>query len=53
MYEKLPNLVIGFHGCNKDTFDQVIINHKELKASVINNIISGNNYEGILTGAKQ
>lgn len=33
MYEKLPNLVIGFHGCNKDTFDQVIINHKELKAS--------------------
>ena len=33
MYEKLPNLVIGFHGCNKETFEKVIIEHDELKAS--------------------
>lgn len=24
MYETLPNLVIGFHGCDKSTFDRVI-----------------------------
>lgn len=24
MYSKLPNLVIGFHGCNKKTFNSVI-----------------------------
>ncbi|MCR5767187.1 MAG: hypothetical protein K6G45_01685 [Lachnospiraceae bacterium] len=33
MYEKLPNLVIGFHGCSKDTYDAVITHHEDLKAS--------------------
>lgn len=33
MYEKLPNLTIGFHGCSKKTFDSVIQNQGELKAS--------------------
>ena len=33
MYEKLPNLVIGFHGCSKETYEAVIAKHEELKAS--------------------
>ena len=24
MYGKLPNLVLGFHGCDKETFDKVL-----------------------------
>ena len=33
MYEKLPNLTIGFHGCSQETYNAVINNHEELKAS--------------------
>lgn len=33
MYAKLPNLVIGFHGCNIDTCDNVLHKHQHLKAS--------------------
>ncbi|MBQ9360529.1 MAG: hypothetical protein IJT96_05790 [Lachnospiraceae bacterium] len=33
MYEKLPNLVIGFHGCTKKTHEKVLTLHEELKAS--------------------
>lgn len=33
MYSKLPNLVIGFHGCHKDVFDKVIHKGEHLKAS--------------------
>lgn len=33
MYRKLPNLVLGFHGCNKTTFDNVIRKGEELKPS--------------------
>ena len=33
MYEKLPNLVIGFHGCSKETYNKVINEHEELKES--------------------
>ena len=33
MYRKLPNLVIGFHGCKKDVFDKVVLGGEPLKAS--------------------
>lgn len=33
MYQKLPNLVIGFHGCDKSVFDQVISGGDTLKKS--------------------
>ena len=33
MYSKLPNLVIGFHGCDKTVYDEVIKNRKPLLAS--------------------
>ena len=33
MYEKLPNLVIGFHGCSRETYDKVIHQNQALKAS--------------------
>lgn len=33
MYRKLPNLVLGFHGCNKTTFDKVMHQGEELKPS--------------------
>ena len=33
MYEKLPNLVIGFHGCSKKTYENVIFKNQQLKAS--------------------
>lgn len=33
MYEKLPNLVIGFHGCSMETYHNVIVKQQELKAS--------------------
>ena len=32
MYEKLPNLVLGFHGCDKSTYEKVLKNHENLKA---------------------
>lgn len=34
MYSKLPNLIIGFHGCNKKTYEKVIINNKPLEPSL-------------------
>lgn len=33
MYAKLPNLVIGFHGCNEETYDNVLHKHQPLKRS--------------------
>lgn len=33
MYGKLPNLVIGFHGCSKETYNKVISDNQPLKAS--------------------
>lgn len=33
MYEKLPNLVIGFHGCTKNTHEKVLTFHEELRGS--------------------
>lgn len=33
MYSKLPNLVIGFHGCSKKTYENVIFRNQPLKAS--------------------
>ncbi|MBR1478997.1 MAG: hypothetical protein IJ608_13720 [Lachnospiraceae bacterium] len=33
MYSKLPNLVLGFHGCNEKTFHNVIYEHNHLKQS--------------------
>lgn len=33
MYNKLPNLVLGFHGCNREVFEKVIIKGEHLKAS--------------------
>ena len=33
MYSKLPNLVIGFHGCDKPIYDDVIKERKPLKPS--------------------
>lgn len=32
-YSKLPNLVLGFHGCDKSTYDNVLINHIPLLKS--------------------
>ena len=33
MYDKLPNLVIGFHGCSQKTYEKVILNNQQLKSS--------------------
>lgn len=33
MYSKLPNLVIGFHGCDMSVFEQVVFQGKPLKKS--------------------
>lgn len=33
MYAKLPNLVIGFHGCNIDTYDNILHKHQPLEKS--------------------
>lgn len=33
MYTKLPNLVIAFHGCEKDVFNSVIFKGEEMKRS--------------------
>lgn len=34
MYSKLPNLVIGFHGCKKEVFDKVVYKGEHLAASI-------------------
>lgn len=33
MYQKLPNLVIGFHGCTEEVFDAVVRRGEPMKAS--------------------
>ena len=33
MYQKLPNLVLGFHGCSKSVFESVVYQGEALKAS--------------------
>lgn len=33
MYSKLPNLVIGFHGCDFETYKNVLVEHRPLKKS--------------------
>ena len=33
MYSKLPNLVLGFHGCYKDVYESVIVQGEPLKKS--------------------
>lgn len=33
MYSKLPNLVLGFHGCNRETYEKVVLNREHLKPS--------------------
>ncbi|MDE6890999.1 MAG: hypothetical protein K2P50_04310 [Lachnospiraceae bacterium] len=33
MYSNLPNLIIGFHGCDMSTFKNVLYNHEKLKPS--------------------
>lgn len=33
MYSHLPNLIIGFHGCDQDTYENVLYKHERLRAS--------------------
>lgn len=33
MYSKLPNLVLGFHGCDQSAFENVIKNSQQMKQS--------------------
>lgn len=33
MYSKLPNLVLGFHGCKRDVFEKVLQGKEQLKSS--------------------
>lgn len=33
MYTKLPNLVLGFHGCDKKVYESVLYRHEELRQS--------------------
>lgn len=33
MYSILPNLVLGFHGCDTETFENVLYGHEDLKPS--------------------
>lgn len=33
MYNSLSNLILGFHGCDKETYDNVLHNHESLKTS--------------------
>ncbi len=33
MYSNLPNLIIGFHGCDKLTYEKVLYQHEGLKGS--------------------
>lgn len=30
MYSNLPNLVLGFHGCDEETYKKVLYNHEPL-----------------------
>lgn len=60
MYSKLPNLVIGFHGCDQKVFDAVVTKGKALKSSTNNYDWLGNgiyfweqNYERGLSWARE
>lgn len=33
MYQTLPNLVLGFHGCSRETYEKVLYRHEELSSS--------------------
>lgn len=33
MYSTLPNIIIGFHGCDKRVFDKILYEHEPFKAS--------------------
>lgn len=33
MYNSLSNLILGFHGCDKETYDNVLHKHESLKTS--------------------
>ena len=33
LYDKFPNLVLGFHGCNSTTFRNVLYEHQHLRPS--------------------
>ena len=33
MYSKLPNLVIAFHGCDIETYENVLYKHQHLTSS--------------------
>lgn len=33
MYASLPNIVIGFHGCDKKVFDKILYKHEPFKSS--------------------
>lgn len=34
MYSSLPNIIIGFHGCDKKIFDKILYEHKPFKPSM-------------------
>lgn len=33
MYQTLPNLVLAFHGCSRETYEKVLYSHGELISS--------------------
>lgn len=33
MYSTLPNIIIGFHGCDKKVFDKILYEHEPFKSS--------------------
>lgn len=43
VYSSLPNLIIGFHGCDKSVFEKILYSHEPFKASV-------NNYDWLGNG---
>jgi len=48
MYSTLPNIIIGFHGCDQEVFNKILYEHKPFKPST-------NEYDwlwNVLLGAK-
>lgn len=43
LYASLPNIIIGFHGCDRETYENVLHNHDFLKPSI-------NNYDWLGNG---
>ena len=33
MYSTLPNIIIGFHGCDQEVFNKILYEHKPFKPS--------------------